>query len=79
MNAYTLPPLPEHIDRELKRRAAEEKKDVAAVIMETLEHGLGLSQPEHSDLDFLIGSWEADPAFDEAVKAFEAIDEDQWR
>lgn len=79
MNAYTLPSLPEHIDRELKRRAAEEKKDVSAVIVETLEHALGLRQPEHSDLDFLIGSWEADPAFDDAVKAFEAIDEDQWR
>jgi hypothetical protein len=79
MNAQTFASLPEHIDRELKRRAVEEKKDVSAVIVETLERGLGLNRQEHSDLDFLVGSWETDPGFDEAVKAFETIDEDQWR
>ena len=79
MNAQAFPPLPDHVDRELRRLAAAQNKDVSAVIVETLERGLGLDRGRHSDLDFLIGSWEADPAFDQAVESFESIDEDLWR
>jgi hypothetical protein len=79
MSAYTIPAVPEHVERELRRRALDERKDVNAVILESLERGLGLRSDVHTDLDFLIGSWENDPAFDEAVETFERVDEELWR
>ena len=79
MNSYTLSAIPDHVERELKRRALEERKDVNAVILESLERGLGLRSDLHTDLDFLIGSWENDPSFDEAVATFETVDEELWR
>lgn len=79
MSSYTLSSVPEHVEQELQRRAQEERKDISLVIVESLERGLGLRVACHADLDFLIGSWEEDPAFDAAVASFEQIDEDQWR
>lgn len=34
---------------------------------------------EHHDLDGLIGSWQEDPAFDAAIRAFEQVDEALWK
>lgn len=79
MNSYTLSAIPDHVERELRRRALEERKDVNSVILESLERGLGLRNDVHTDLDFLIGSWQGDPAFDEAVATFETVDEELWR
>lgn len=79
MNAYKLSALPKHVEQELQRRALAERKDIDAVILESLERGLGLRSDLHTDLDFLIGRWEDDSGFDEAVASFEKVDEDLWR
>jgi len=31
------------------------------------------------DLSFIIGTWQEDPAFDEAIAAQDTIDEELWR
>lgn len=78
---YTLRAIPAAIDRALRQRARVEAKSLNAVAVETLARGLSLDgQPvEHTDLDFLIGSWEEDPGFDRAVAEFERVEEGVWR
>ena len=41
--------------------------------------GLQSGPTEYTDLDFLVGSWEEDPAFDAAIADFERLDEGMWR
>jgi len=69
------------IDTELRRRAKRESKSLNAVAVEALYRGLEISQcpAEHTDLDFLIGSWQEDPSFDQAVAEFDRIDEEAWK
>lgn len=77
---FTFPSVPGHIEDALKHRAEEERKPLDAVVIEALERGLGIGgEATYSDLDFLIGSWQEDAVFDEAIKVFERIDESQWR
>ena len=66
---HTIRAVPDSIDRALRRRAKQEAKSINAVTVEALARGLELDArpPEHSDLDFLIGSWQEDPAFDRAL------------
>ena len=49
--------------------------------VEALARGLDLdTKPaEYEDLDHLIGTWQEDPGFDDAVAAFERVDEDAWK
>ncbi len=78
---YTIRSVPEHVDRELRRRAKEQGKSLNTVILETLEEVCqagGKPQLNH-DLDQFIGTWVEDPMFDEAMKEFERIDEEIWR
>ena len=72
---YILSSVPDHLDRELQRRAAAEHKDVEQVIVESLEWALQAQR--HTDLDHLAGTWEDDPDFERALADFERIDEGQ--
>ena len=78
---YTIRSVPVTVDRALRRRAKAEGKSLNAVAIEALERGLELeAKPQiHTDLDFLIGTWQEDPEFDRAMKDFERIDEDMWK
>ena len=78
---YTIRSVPEQIDRELRRKAAAEQKSLNAVILEALEREFGSPNgtTEHNDLDFLIGSWEDDPAFDKAVSDFGQVEQGMWQ
>lgn len=78
---YTIRSVPERLDRELRLRAARENKSLNSVILEALQKGCGLSESPvpRTDLDDLIGTWEEDPEFDKAVKAFEKIDQELWK
>ncbi len=45
-------------------------------MQKTSQNSAPKPQPaSHTDLDFMIGSWVDDPAFDEAIENFEVIDE----
>jgi hypothetical protein len=78
---YTLRAVPDAIDRALRQRAKQEKKSLNTVAVEALARGLELdAKPaEHIDLDALIGSWQEDPAFDQAIADFERVDKEAWK
>ena len=78
---YTLRAVPDAIDRALRHRSKQEAKSLNAVAVEALARGLELdAKPvEHSDLDALIGSWQEDPTFEQAIKDFDKVDEDAWK
>lgn len=78
---YTIRAVPAAIDRALRRRAKAEAKSLNAVTVEALARGLELdAKPvEHTDLDDLIGTWQEDEAFDQAMADFERVDEDAWK
>ena len=78
---YTIRSIPEQIDRAVRDRAGREGKSINAVVVEALARGLDLHvvPAHHTDLDHLIGTWQEDPAFDQAVAEFERIDDDVWK
>lgn len=50
------------------------------MIVEVLEQAVGADQPRrNSNLEKYSGTWVEDPAFDEAMKDFEKIDEEAWK
>ena len=77
---YTMQSVSAAVDRAVRQRARREEKSLNTVVVEALVRGLELDATPivHTDLDYLIGSWEEDPEFDRAVVAFERIDEDAW-
>lgn len=78
---YTIRAVPKSVDKTLRRLAKQQHKSLNAVALELLEKGAGLaSEPTiHTDLDFLIGTWQEDPAFDAAIAEFDRIDEEAWK
>ncbi len=72
---YTIRAVLPSIDKALRRRAKQETKSLNAVAIEALARGLELDgKPvEHTDLDALIGSWQEDKAFDQAIADFEKV------
>lgn len=78
---YTIRQVPADIDRALRKRAAQGSKSLNAAVLEALRTGSGADSVgvRRHDLDALAGTWVADPAFDKAMEAFEAIDKDLWK
>jgi len=78
---YTLRKIPPQIDRELRRRANEERKSLNEVALQALERGLDLADTpvRHHDLDDLIGTWVEDPEFDQAIEEMDQIDPELWQ
>jgi hypothetical protein len=78
---YTLRKIPSHVDRELRRRADEERKSLNEVALQALERGLDLADQSvrHHDLDDLIGTWVEDPEFDRAIEEMDQIDPELWQ
>jgi plasmid stability protein len=78
---YTLRSIPSAVDEALRRRARQEGRSLNAITLEALARGLDLEadSAQYTDLDALIGSWQEDSGFDDAVATFERIDEEVWR
>lgn len=58
----------------------EQQIGALAEWLERLRRSRATALPaEHHDLDVLIGSWQEDPEFDAAVRAFEQVDESMWK
>jgi plasmid stability protein len=78
---YTLRDLPPLLDSELRRRAKAEGKSLNAVAIEALTRGVGFGDmaPPQRDLSDIAGTWQEDPAFDEAIADQDRIDENLWR
>ena len=77
---YTLRKVPPRVDKELRRRAGDERKSLNEVALQILERGLGLEDEpvRHRDLDDLIGTWVDDPEFDRAMEQMDQIDPELW-
>ena len=77
----TLRAVPKAVDERLRQKAASEGKSLNTVVLESLQHGLGLSdeKPVHHDLDQFFGRWQSDAGFDAAIKDFDRVDEEMWR
>jgi hypothetical protein len=71
------PALADRVREEARRYDAS----VNATLLDALARGLGAgAEPaECHDLDDLAGTWIEDAAFDEAVAAFQSVDEALWR
>ncbi len=78
---FTLRGVPEEIDDAIRRRARETGNSINQVLLELLGVATGVDQEgrHRRDLEALAGAWEEDSAIDDALMAFEAIDEEAWR
>lgn len=75
---YTLRNVPPSLDQALRRLAHDRATSLNEVLLEALAVFVEGGRTHH-DLDALIGTWEEDPAFDEAVFAQGQIDKKLWR
>jgi plasmid stability protein len=78
---YTIRNVPEALDQALRRAARERGKSLNEVTIEALVRGAGLTgeRRRQRDLSDIAGTWNEDPAFDSALAAQDAIDEEMWR
>lgn len=78
---YTIRNVPSSLDAALRRRAQEQGKSLNEVAIEALASGAGVNgeRTRKRDLRFMAGTWQEDPAFDEAIAEQDKVDEDMWR
>jgi plasmid stability protein len=79
---YTVRNVPAHVDRALRRRAADEGKSLNQLLRDALTTqavGDGPSPVPHHDLDALAGAWDEDPEFDRALAEQDTVDAAMWR
>ena len=78
---YTIRNVPASLDAALRRRAQEQGKSLNEIAIEALARGAGVSgeRIRKRDLSDIVGTWQNDPAFDEAIAAQDTVDEDLWR
>ncbi len=78
---YTIRRIPSDVDAALRRRAAVERRSLNEVAVEALARGLGVSDEtvRYRDLGDTAGTWVEDPAFDEALRDQDRVDEEMWK
>lgn len=78
---YTIRKVPDSLDTALRRRAREQGKSLNEVAIEALARGAGVSGDpcRQRDLHDIAGTWRNDRAFDRALAAQDAVDEESWR
>lgn len=78
---YTIRAVPDRVDRALRKRAKAEGKSLNAFVVQILELAAGAAgeMKKNQNLEKYFGTWVEDPAFDEAMKDFDRIDEEMWK
>lgn len=78
---YTLRDIPPLLDSELRQRARSEGKSLNAVAVEAMVRGAGLgdSPTRQRDLSDIVGTWQEDPDFAQAIAEQDQVDEHLWR
>jgi hypothetical protein len=78
---YTLRNVPPAIDQALRRKARDEGRSLNEVAIEALARAVGLADApvRHRDLGDVAGTWEDDPAVDDALEDQRRIDFELWR
>lgn len=76
----TIHQLPAELNQALQQTAREMKRSVDEIAVAALTKGLPLiAGKRFHDLDHLAGTWQEDPAFDEAIRAQNQVDGSLWR
>ena len=77
---YTIRKVPNSVDRALRRKAAERKVSLNALVLHALEVEAGVSAGprENHDLDEFFGSWIADPKVERALTEQRRLDLRDW-
>ncbi len=77
---YTIRQVPDEVDARLREQAVREGCSLNYVVLDALSAATGAKdQPAvFHDLDALAGSWVEDEAFDQAMDAFEQVDQELW-
>ncbi len=78
---YTIRGVSEKLDSLFREQAQKYGTSLNALLLDALSRGLGADQEQvvSHDMDDLVGTWVEDEAFDQAVAAFETVDENLWR
>ncbi len=78
---YTLRQVPPALDAGLRARSKKDGTSLNQTALDLLAAGLRLRGDalRHRDLDFMLGSWVEDTAFDAAVEAQHQIDAGLWK
>lgn len=78
---YTIRNVPDYLDAALRSSAREQGKSLNEVAVEALARGAGLGDQRmrRRDLSDIAGTWEEDPAFDDAIAAQDTVDKDLWQ
>jgi len=80
MPQYTVRNVPAGLDRALREWARRRKISLNSAIVDALKRGVGMEEEqEKSDLDDLIGTWQEDTEFDQALADQDTIEPDLWR
>ena len=77
---YTIRQVPPSVDKALRRKAAQQKTSLNAVVLHALEveAGVNLEPRTHHDLDAFFGSWVEDKAIAEPVAEQRRIEPGAW-
>ena len=78
---YTIRNIPDYLDATLRDFARREGKSLNQVAVAALVRGAGLAERERvkRDLSDVAGTWQEDPAFENAIQEQQKIDEAIWR
>jgi hypothetical protein len=78
---YTIRGISDRVDSVAREQAARYHRSLNGVLVDALEKGLGAGTENElfHDMDDLAGTWVDDTGFDEAVEAFNAVDENLWK
>ena len=78
---YTIRGIPERLDAQIRKRAAEDGKSLNETVIEVMKAGAGISDSavRNPDLDDLAGTWVDDPEFDRAVEEMDQVDPELWK
>ena len=78
---YTIRNIPDYLDATLRDAAWREGKSLNETAVAALVRGAGLAERERvkRDLSDIAGTWQEEPAFDNAIAEQQKIDEAMWR
>jgi hypothetical protein len=76
---YTIRGVSAELDRALRRKAKERKCSLNRLVIEELTSSSLPPVKPKSDFMQFVGTWEPDPAFDQALEEQRQIDWEMWK
>lgn len=74
MRQYTVRNIPGALDRALREWARRRNVSLNQAIVDAIKRGIGMDEKrEHNDLDDLIGTWQKDEEFEQALSEQDTI------